>query len=392
MEPLFPKEDHKLSELLLEVHFEAASLTEILHTETRKEVVRLLRHINSYYSNRIEGEHTTPADIERAVKEEYSSNEKKRRLQELSVAHIKVQEALDERLNSEPELNICASEFLCWLHKEFYRKLPDPFLWVENSEGERFKVIPGEIRKQDVKVGDHIAPDWRSLERFLKRFTAYNPADLHGMKRLSAVAASHHRLTWIHPFLDGNGRVSRLFSYAFMRRARLDSHGLWTISRGLARNADAYKRMLAEADSSRRGDYDGRGYLSEKALREFSLFFFETALDQINFMKELLNLENLRERIEGYVNLRSQGMLPGEKPLRPEAARVLGEVMMRGFLARGEAQAISGLGERVARELTSQLLSEKLLVSDTHRAPLKFHIPAKVIGYYFPDLYPAGSI
>lgn len=77
MEPLFPKEEKALVDLSMKVYAEAAELGGMVHPITRKEIARLLRHINSYYSNLIEGESTTPADIEKAVKEEYNKDEEK---------------------------------------------------------------------------------------------------------------------------------------------------------------------------------------------------------------------------------------------------------------------------------------------------------------------------
>ncbi|MFU8813308.1 MAG: Fic family protein [Balneolaceae bacterium] len=394
MEPLFPKESKALAELALRVYADAAELAGMVHPITRKEIARLLRHINSYYSNRIEGEHTTPADIEKAIKREYSSDEKKKRLQKLSVAHIEVQKLIDERFESDEDVPVCSSEFLCWIHKEFYERVPDSFLKIYHPDrDENITMVPGELRKETVTVGNHVPPKWESLPEFLKRFgEIYESESVYGHKKLISAAASHHRLAWIHPFLDGNGRVSRLFTYAYMRKAGIESHGLWTLSRGLARRADDYKNMLAIADSSRRGDLDGRGNLSEKALTEFSKFFFEVAADQITFMKKLLALDGLHKRIVSYVNRRADEALPDEKVLRPEAKYVLTEVMMRGEIARGEVPRLIGLGERTATDLISQLIEEELVTSTSHRAPLRFHIPGKVVGYYFPDLYPAGSI
>ena len=69
------------------------------------------------------------------------------------------------------------------------------------------------------------------------------------LRRVIGVAAAHHRLLWIHPFLDGNGRVTRLFSHAWLRELGIGSE-LWEISRGLARQVDEYKKMLATAEAS----------------------------------------------------------------------------------------------------------------------------------------------
>jgi len=394
MEPLFPKATKPLVDLAMEVFRREAELGGLVHPFTRKEIARLLRHINSYYSNRIEGEHTNPVDIERAVRKEYSKDEEKKRLQKLSVAHIEVQKLIDDRFEKGDKIPVCSTEFLCWIHREFYSKVPDSFLKIRkrNSE-ETIEMVPGELRTQNVEVGEHVAPVHSALEAFLSHFEKkYDPETLSGHTLLLAVAASHHRLVWIHPFLDGNGRVSRLFTYAYLRRANIESYGLWTLSRGLARKDEAYRNYLASADSPRQGDLDGRGNLSEKALNAFCSFFFETALDQIHFMKKLLNLEDLRNRILAYGNLRSVGSIPGEPTLRPEAKYVLAEVMMRGKIERGEVQRLIGMAERTARDLTKQLLEEELVRSDSHRSPLYFNIPPKVVGYYFPELYPAGTI
>jgi Fic family protein len=394
MEPLFPKESKALAELAMRVYADAAVLAGMVHPITRNEIARLLRHINSYYSNRIEGEHTTPADIEKAVKREYSSDEKLKRLQMLNVAHIEVQKLIDERFESGEDVPVCSSEFLCWIHKEFYDRVPESFLVIRHPDrNEKIIMTPGDLRKENVVVGNHIPPKWESLPEFLKRFEdVYESETVYGHKKLIAAAVSHHRLTWIHPFLDGNGRVSRLFTYSFIRKVGIESYGLWTLSRGFARNSEEYKNMLSVADSPRRDDYDGRGNLSEKALTNFSTFFFEIAADQISFMKKLLSLDDLYARIESYVNRRADNIFPDEKPLRPEAKYVLTQVMLRGEIPRGDVPRLIGMGERTATSLIGQLLEEELVTSTSHRAPLRFHIPGKVVGYYFPDLYPAGSI
>jgi len=68
LEPLFPRESRDLVNLTMKVYAGASELSGMVHPIMRKEIARLLRHINSYYSNRIEGEHTSPGDIEKAVK------------------------------------------------------------------------------------------------------------------------------------------------------------------------------------------------------------------------------------------------------------------------------------------------------------------------------------
>jgi Fic family protein len=99
-----------------------------------------------------------------------------------------------------------------------------------------------------VKVGKHLPPGPDQLDAFLKRFVeGYSSPHLSRLRKVIGVAASHHRLAWLHPFLDGNGRVTRLFSHALLRELDVGSE-LWSVSRGLARQVNEYKSNLQAAD------------------------------------------------------------------------------------------------------------------------------------------------
>jgi Fic family protein len=126
------------------------------------------------------------------------------------------------------------------------------------------RVVPGELRRRDVKVGAHVAISAGALPRILNRFEEVY-SHLKRTDSILGAATAHHRLLWIDPFLDGNGRVARLMSHAMLLEA-LDTGGVWSVARGLARHVEAYKRHLAGCDGPRRNDLDGRGNLSEEAL------------------------------------------------------------------------------------------------------------------------------
>ena len=85
-------------------------------------------------------------------------------------------------------------------------------------------------------------------------------------------------------------------SYAMSLRAGIGGSGLWSISRGLARDPREYKQMMDHADSPRRGDLDGRGNLSQAILRDFCEWFLSVMLDQIRFTKAAVQLETLNQR------------------------------------------------------------------------------------------------
>jgi hypothetical protein len=156
------------------------------------------------------------------------------------------------------------------------------------------------------------------------------------------------------------------------------------MSRGLGRNREAYYRVLSEADAARQGDLDGRGQRSNKTLDAFCRFFIETAIDQVGFMASLLELRGLEERIGGYAD-----RLAARRALHPRAKQVLVNVLARGEVERGDAGRSSGLAERTARSIVSNLIGCGLLTSKTPKGPLRLAFPAEAVPYYFPKLYPA---
>ncbi len=242
-------------------------------------------------------------------------------------------------------------------------------------------VVPGELRRRDAKVGQHIPISPGALPRFLERFEQVYGA-LGKTDSILGAAAAHHRLVWIHPFLDGNGRVVRLMSHAMLLEA-LDTGAIWSVARGLARNVDDYKAHLSKCDLPRRNDLDGRGNLSEEALTNFTRFFMQICLDQITFMEGLLEPEQLRARILLWAD--EQVRLDA---LPPKVGRVLEAVLYRGELPRGDVGALLGTSDRHARRVVAALMSRNVLVSEGPRMPLRFAFPAALAPRWMPGLFP----
>ena len=339
----------------------------------------LVRAMNCYYSNLIEGHDTHPVDIERALKNEYSANADQRNLQLEAKAHIVVQQWIDEGGLQGRTMSL---DGICEIHRRFGDLLPDELLWVEDPEtGERMQVIPGALRERDVKVGQHIPVSPGALPRFLKQFEeAYS--GLGKAETIIAAAAAHHRLLWIHPFLDGNGRVARLMSHSMLLET-LDTGGVWSIARGLARNVRSYKSHLAECDLPRRNDLDGRGNLSEEGLVSFTRFFLETCLDQVKFMEDLVQPNRLRDRILLWVEEEIRA-----DALPQKAGRILEAILYRGELPRGDVPQLLGASDRHARRIVATLIERGVIVSESTRAPLRLVFPAKLAPRWMPGLFP----
>jgi Fic family protein len=385
MEPMIPGDDRdELSDLALELVSKASALAGQVHGQVQEGIGDLVRSMNCYYSNLIEGHNTHPRDIEQALCDNYSRNTARRALQLEARAHIDLQRMID--MGEDPAVAPTSAEYIQWLHREFCSRLPDELLWVENPDtGEKIHVTPGEIRTGSVQVGRHLPPTAEELSAYLARFEeAYIPDRLSRSKQIIAVAASHHRLLWIHPFYDGNGRVARLMSHALLLRAGIGS-SLWSVARGLARNVEAYKSALMLADEPRRGDLDGRGTLSNRRLREFAHFFLKTCIDQVDFMESLLQPSELLRRMKLYIDDEiAAGRLPSG------SLALLREAFLAGELARGNAASLTGYQERRGRQILAKLLECGLLISQGPRAPVRLGFPIDVVERWFPNLYPVN--
>ena len=384
MEPLLIGSDSRhrpaLTDLAVELAQQSAGFSRSLPASLRGSLADLVRAMNCYYSNLIEGHDTHPIDIERALKGDYSKNAKKRDLQLEAKAHIAVQQWIDTGGLKRP---VTTADSITEIHRHFCEKLPEDLLWAEDpTTKERIKVIPGELRQRDVAVGQHIPVSAPAVPRFLQRYEEVY-SKLGKTETIIATAAAHHRLAWIHPFLDGNGRVARLVSHATLLDA-LDTGAVWSIARGLARNVNEYKSHLAACDLQRRNDLDGRGNLSEESLAEFTRFFLTVCIDQVKFMEGLMQPDQLRTRILTWADEEVRlGNLP------PKANNILEALLYRGELPRGEAAAIIGTGERQARRVVSALIDLGVVTSESTRAPLRLAFPATLASRWMPGLFPS---
>ncbi len=376
MEPLMPSLDKELFALSSEIAEKIGGLREKLHPTTTKEVASVLVDMNSYYSNLIEGHHTYPRDIERALNSDFSSNPTERDKQLLGLAHAKTEKQILEGIKPE---RVFTPEFILSIHKTFYDFLPEEMRISKSESGKEYPIIAGVLRDFEVSVGSHQPPLSTSLPAFLKRFCDFYKSLSRG-ETLIAAAASHHRLTWIHPFGDGNGRTTRLFSTALLRAYDFDANGIWSMSRGLARKKSEYYKFLSLADADRQNDRDGRGTLTNKGLCDFCRFYLEVMRDQMEFMLSLLRLEKIIDR---YARLLRE-TFPKNSELY---TRIIREIWISGEMPRGKASQITEMSERTSRTILSKLEKRKFIKSDTPKSPVKIRITTDISEEIFPNLF-----
>jgi len=378
-EPLLPQsrldELRERTRVVVEL---AYRLSGAAHPTTISSLRELVRAMNSYYSNRIEGQSTHPLNIERALHQDFSEKPDVAQLQRLALAHIEAEKELEQRVLAGE--TILSTEFLVKAHAALYGRLAQE----DRTTAEGRVVVPGELRREQVAIGRHEPPLWSAMPEFLARLDQAYARTPSLDDSLVHVASAHHRIAWVHPFLDGNGRAVRLQTHCALFPF---SAGLWSMNRGLARNRERYYDLLEAADNHRQGDLDGRGNLSEMALWNWCEWFVSVAEDQVNFMTRMLSLEEMKARITALVSFRTQF----DKGIRVEAVVPLYHLFLAGTTPRGEFMQMTGLGERTASSLLSRLIETRLVKSASRLAPVQMAFPLDALQFLFPDLYPEAA-
>lgn len=382
-------DDSGLPDLAMSMVRADAKLAGYLEDVTKETIRQYMAVINSYYSNLIEGNNTLPHEIRAAQRGEYHDDPLKRDLQKESVAHIHVQNWIRDQDPDQDTIYSC--DFLKAVHREFYAQLPEHMREIKDAAGKLTgRVVPGEWRSAPIIVGRHVPPAADNLDSLMEQFCEiYHPGQYSGDRKYIALMCAHHRFVWIHPFLDGNGRVVRLFTDAALSALGANSVGVWCTSRGLARTSNEYKLLLARADFPRQDMLDGRGLLSQDSLVEFCRYMLVAAIDQIEYISGLLELGQLQKRISAYIQARNDNRVPAiSGGIKEVAALVLYHAFINGELERPMAYELSGMPDRSARRLFAQLKDEGLLTETSPRSPLRWAIPEHAEPWYFPQLVP----
>lgn len=391
-EPLLP-ERHRLDALherAADVIAACSAVHAAIAQGPQAELRTLLRKMNSFYTNLIEGEHTRPSEIDRALARDFSGDQDIARKQRLAVAHMQAEQTLEDHLAAQArdpgqqDAWLYSTEALGTLHAALFDRLPDQDLRLTDGS----LLVPGRLRDRQVAVGRHEAPLHTSVPAFLERWGEVYRQARRGEATLVAIAASHHRLAWIHPYPDGNGRLCRLHTHLGLFSAGF-TKGLWSPLRGFARTQDRYRALLQAADEHRRGDHDGRGNLSQAALIDWIGYVLEVCLDQARFMASRLDTRQMRDRIAACLHVEDAVVKRG---VGPAALLPLHHLFMSQTpLPRADFKAMTGLGERKATQLVSDLLREGFLKTDSPYGPVRFGIPNRALRYYFPALWPEAE-
>lgn len=345
------------------------------------ELRRLLRAMNAHDSLTMQGLQVSPLEVERALRSGDAPGDRLDALdgagawrQRRVVAHMDTEAALEARWSGWSCQRIWSAQMVRDIHQDLFARLPELDLVLPTGHA----MVPGALRRRAAGVALHAAPAPAAVPALLARWSAVYGGVRRGELQLVAVAASHHRLAWIHPFPDGNGRVARLHTHLALGALGL-TQGLWSPLRGFARGDQAYRAQLAAADA------DGSG----QALAAWVAYLLALCRDQVALMSGLLDLSGMKDRIAACLAYEENVVRQG---VRSESLRALHYLLLtQSALERSDFKALLGLGDRLATAQVTALLKRGLLATDSPHGKLRFGVPLHALRFYFPALWPQAE-
>ncbi|MBM2576415.1 Fic family protein [Jannaschia sp. Os4] len=372
-----------LIDLVSAIRQEASEVGRGVHPRVHAELQRVVRIANAYHSNLIEGHEAFAEDIEAALVGEVAGH---RSLAEEGAAHVRVQQWIDDLADRDDLPEPTSVEFVLELHRLLYEAMPAEFRFVSHRE-DPLEIVPGELRSEEVAVGRHHPPSADRLHAFLNHFALrYRGLTAGRVGQVLSIPAAHHRFAYLHPFLDGNGRVGRLMTHAMIRRAGIGGNSLWSISRGLARGLEDPREYMARmdmADTPRQGDRDGRGNLSLDRLTRFSAWFLRVMLGEVRYATVVFDGEALHDR---YVALVEDTV--GD----PRAGVLVSHLLRCGGLSRGTVPSVIGTAEAEARTVLRSVEVAGIVNSIRPEADVRIAFPLGQRARLFPELFESQSI
>lgn len=214
---------------------------------------------------------------------------------------------------------------------------------------------PGRYRRSGVSIAGsaHVPPPPFSLNADMDDFVEFINRPVPPQFQLIQTAIAHHRFVWIHPFGNGNGRVSRLLSYAMLgAHGFVSPAGMRAVNPtsvfGVARST--YYDMLAGADD-----------LSERGVIVWCQFFLDGLLTDMERAHQLQDIDFVRSSLVEPALTRF--VASGVVTARERDALSL--AFRRGEVRAGDLRTVFPGSASVRSQAVRPLVQRKLLVPET---------------------------
>lgn len=304
-----------------------------------KEIFQIFESLGSA---RIEGNNTTLSEFVERIIEDPTKKDGDEALKEIYnidraiefiESNVKKDTAFDRALISE-------------IHKILVNGLTPP----PSGEGSRY---PGELRPVNVTItgSEHIPPEHIKVPDFFNELMAFVNEPRETQYHLLATALAHHRMAWIHPFDNGNGRLIRMFTYALLIKQgfQVKSGRILNPTAIFCMDRNKYYEMLALADTGE----------EEKTL-EWCFYVLDGLRDEIEKIDKLLDLSYMTTNILTPV---LKYALDREHITKREFAILHGVITSRDMTIKSiDLKALLGKGSPVERSRIIKQLKDKRML------------------------------
>lgn len=202
----------------------------------------IFQMFESLGSARIEGNHTTLAEFVEKIIENPSKKTRDEGMKEIFNIENTI-EFIEKNVDKKTRFD---RAFISEMHNKVVEGLSLP----PRGEGSR---NPGMLRSINVSIdgSGHVPPDKVKVPDYFDELIKFVNQTLDTQYHLLAIALSHHRMAWIHPFDNGNGRVVRMFTYALLIKQgfQVKNGRILNPTAIFCMDRDKYYDMLALADS-----------------------------------------------------------------------------------------------------------------------------------------------
>ncbi|HED30815.1 MAG TPA: Fic family protein [Prosthecochloris aestuarii] len=271
-----PAFDSPLVDILTELeHLRRLRLSGTTPAPVFFQLKQIFHMLESLGSARIEGNHTTLADLveSRLEGQHPDGTDQLREMENIERA----MSYIDEHVQPGSALT---ETFIRELHA----------LTVTGLQRES-DATPGAYRQVPVSIAgsDHLPPDFFQVPNYMTELVGFINSDDPHKYDLIKVALAHHRFGWIHPFRNGNGRVVRLLTYLLLIKYGFNVQAGGRVLNPTAvfcNDRDKYYQMLGLADSG-----------TDEGMESWCVYVLQGILDELRKVDQLADFAYLQEKI-----------------------------------------------------------------------------------------------
>lgn len=205
-----------------------------IHPHLFIQIKSIFDMIESLQSARIEGNRTTISDYVISTYNKAEKTDDIKEIQNIEKAIMYVNNCFEN------DKNFKISNFFL---KEIHSIITEGLIAEGSHESGRYRTCNVSIRNSK-----HTPPPSIMVNEYMEKLIEWINKEDKLQEQLLKIAIAHHCFTWIHPFDNGNGRVSRILTYSMLRQYGFDMAYLLNSTAVFCIDRNKYFDMLQVAD------------------------------------------------------------------------------------------------------------------------------------------------